>query len=39
MKNWQSSLIPQTKNWQRNRKSENGTLSKLIANYIAKQMV
>jgi len=39
MKNWQLSLIHQTKNWQRNRKSENGTFSKLIINYIAKQMV
>jgi len=36
--NLTSSLIPLTKNWQRNRKSENGTFSKLIINYISKQM-
>jgi hypothetical protein len=38
MKNWQLSLIPRTKNWRRNRKSKNGTFSKLIVNYITKQM-
>lgn len=36
MKNWQLSLILRTKNWQRNRKPENGTFSKLTVSYIIK---
>jgi len=36
MRNWQSSLIQQTKNWPHSRKSENGNFSKLIINYMIK---